>query len=276
MALKNELPTVLPFYKNLKNQIRWRENNTNLESFKNYTMQNKIIPFCLQLPKDSNPPTKWELRGLDGNNIDLMNNINKLNAQNFDDFCYVFYNGEILNFDRGGVLEELNIYGFYYVYFLIDGIEYFSEILFFCNKKNLLQIDFSNDGDIEPIRYRNNWKQTIYLDTFLHTSEPEIEEEGERDGENNLIPTFVKMIIKQKAEVIVPDYIKTALSSLQMHDNIWIENGDNGSGKIDRVTIQAQTDETGAYSSVIIDFQTDVMSKRNCDNNKPALNSDYW
>ena len=109
MALKNELPTILPFYKNLKNQIRWRENNTNLESFKNYTMQNKIIPFCLQLPKDSNPPTKWELRGLDGNNIDLINNINKLNAHNFDDFCYVFYHGEILNFDRAGVLEELKL-----------------------------------------------------------------------------------------------------------------------------------------------------------------------
>ncbi len=281
MALKKELPTALPWYENLQNQIRFRENNKDVELYRNITpVDENFIPFVFKIPKGYGRPIEWKIKQINGITIDISNNIGLLFPIEFDDFVYVYYFGALgteLTWNSAPPI------GYFWMEIKFPtsapsyGKIYYSELMFAkCERNTYLEIIYSNDGDIEPIRYRNGFKQIVILDTFLHTAEPEIEEEGERDGENNLIPTFVKMTVRQKAEVIVPDYMKTALSSLQMHDNIWIGNGYNGSGDIDRATVQAQTDETGAFSSVIIDFQTDVMSKKICDNNKPVLNSGYW
>ena len=280
MALKKELPTVLPWYENLQNQIRFRENNKDVEIYRNITsVEEYFIPFVFKVPKGYGRPIEWKIKQMNGITIDISSQINLLYYIEYDDFLYIYYFGTYGN----GFSIGIPVVGYFWMEIKFPnahpsyGKTYYSEVLFAkCDRNTYLDIHFSNEGDIEPIRYRNGFKQIAILDTFLHTAEPEIEEEGERDGENNLIPTFVKMTVRQNAEVIVPDYMKTALSSLQMHDNIWIGNGYNGSGDIDRATVTAQTDETGAFSSVIIDFQTDVMSKKICDNNKPALNSGYW
>ena len=114
----------------------------------------------------------------------------------------------------------MNFQGMFYLLIQINNVAYFSET--FCmtteigsNKfdvptfsNNLVKIRFSDSTDIDPIRYRNGFVQEIYLDTFIHTSEPEIEEETETDGLGNKNTTFSKLTIKQKIEIIVPDYVE--------------------------------------------------------------------
>mgnify|MGYP003589627340 CR=1 FL=1 len=115
-----------------------------------------------------------------------------------------------------------------------------------------VKFEFYDTKDIEPIRYRNNFKQIVYFDTFIHTSEPEVEEEAERDGNNNAIPTFSKLTIKQKIEILVPDFIKIALMTLQLHEEIFVFEQNKRSGTIARIKLTPPPHACGASSTVKI------------------------
>ena len=144
----------------------------------------------------------------------------------------------------------------------------------FSNK--LVKIRFSDPKDIEPLRYRNGFVQEIYLDTFIHTSEPEIEEENEADGMGNKIPTFTKLTIKQKIEVLVPDFVKNALMTLPMHEDVFVDEQNKREGKIDRIKVTPSSDETGAFSTVEIVLEMDILTKTQCEDNKQATNANLW
>lgn len=270
-----ELPTVIPFYNIQGNQLRYRENIKNIDLYRNVSTSGARSPFIIQLPANTPAPIKWEIVQLDGFVIDLSANIpTALIADNYDDFTYCYYRGANL-----AMSQAPTGYWWHRITFP-GGLVMHSEVLFTTCNNNLLQIDFWNDegdgkSDIGPIRYRNNFLQRIYLDTFIHDCEPEIEEEGERDGNNNLIPTFVKMTFKYKAEATVPEYIKNALTSIQLHNRVYVLWGFRG-GYVQKIVVTSQTDETGAYSSCILDIYMDSIETGNCNSQKPALTPNYW
>lgn len=283
MKLFNELPTILPFYTNLQNQNRFKENTKKSCDYSLLSPSDALLPFLVKIPKGSTKPTSFKLVDENGVETDLSNNINILKAIDFDDFAYCYYNGQKLIFKHGVIEEDLNLVGNYYVKLTIDGVDYFSEIMTltkdikhneFSNK--YVKIEFWDEKDIEPIRYRNDFKQIIYIDSFIHTSEPEVEEEAERDGNNNAIPTFSKLTIKQKIEIFVPDFVKIALMTLQLHEEIFVYEKNKRSGKIDRIKINPTTEEGGAFSVVEIILETDILTKTQCENNKIATNSNLW
>lgn len=283
MKLFSELPTVLPFYTNKKNQNRFKENVVkNCPSFL-FSPKNALLPFVIQLPKNSPKPTSFKLISLNGQETDLSNNISKLKAIDFDDFAYCYYNGQILDFKFESIEQELDLTGIYFVELEINNIKYFSEVFLMSEEikqndfgSNFVKLEFWDKTDIEPIRYRNDFKQVIYLDTFIHTSEAEIEEETETDGLGNKIPTFTKLTIKQKIEVLVPDFVKNALMTLPMHNEIFVSEQSKREGKIDRVKVTPSSDETGAFSTVEITLETDILTKTQCDDNKQATNENLW
>lgn len=283
MKLFSELPTILPFYTNLRNQNRFKENVKKNCSFKLLSPTNALLPFMLQLPKNSPKPTSFKLISLNGQETDLSNNISKLKAIDFDDFAYCYYNGQVLDFKFESIEQELNLTGIYFVEIKINNIKYFSEVFLMYEEikqndfgNNFIKLEFWDEADIEPIRYRNDFKQVIYLDTFIHTSEAEIEEETETDGLGNKIPTFTKLTIKQKIEVLVPDFVKNALMTLPMHNEIFVSEQGKREGKIDRVKVIPSADETGAFSTVAIVFETDILTKTQCEDNKIATNENLW
>lgn len=275
MKLYEELPVVLPFYRKLQNQNRFKENAKKLYDYLHITPKGKILPFMLRLPKDTEKPLKMFLVDLNEVKTDISNNIHLLKAVNFEDYLYCYYLGEELIFRYETREENLDLSSNYYLEIEFKDFILYSEIFCFANTENLLEITFSDIKDIEPLRYRKNFEQKIYLDTFLHTSEPEIEAEGERDGDNNLIPLFEKLTIKQKCESLVPDFVKIALHTLEIHDNILVNAQNNRVGAIDRVKVSAQDEETGAYSQVTLSFETDILTKGECEN-KNALNDNFW
>ena len=283
MKLIKELPTVLPFYTDIRNQNRFKENVKNKCKFQLLSPKNALLPFVIQIPKDSQQPTSFKLISLNGTETDLSNNIPILKAIDFEDFAYCYYNGQPLIFKYETIEEELNLKGSFYIELNLDGDLYFSEV--FVMKEEITNSEFSNDlikvefwdsKDIEPIRYRDGFKQEIYLDTFIHTSEPEIEEETEPDGNNNLNPTFSKLVIKQKMEVLVPDFVKIALMTLPMHDEIIIFDQNKREGKIDRTKVTPTTVANGAFATLEIVFETDVLTKTLCDENKIPTNENLW
>ena len=171
------MPTVLPFYENKRNQNRFKENVKKNCDFKLLSPSNALLPFVLKIPKGSPKPTSFKLISINEQEIDLSNNISKLTAVDFDDFCYCFYNGQKLTFKFEEIEQDLNLKGLYFIELEIDGKKYFSEVFFMIEeiKNNLfsdkfVKIAFSDSKDIEPIRYRNGFVQEIYLDTFIHKS----------------------------------------------------------------------------------------------------------
>lgn len=283
MKLYNELPSVLPFYTNLKNQNRFKENVKNKCPSFLFSPSNALLPFLLKLPKSSPKPSSFKLISLNGTETDLSNNISELKAVDFEDSAYCYYNGQELTFKYETIEQELNLTGVFYIELIIDGTSYFSEVFKMIDEiksesfgNRFLKFEFWDETDIEPIRYRNDFKQAIYLDTFIYTSEPEIEEENESDGDNNGIPTFSKLTIKQKIEIIVPDFIKIALLTMQMNDNIFVFEQNKREGKIDRMKITPTTEFGGAFSTLEIVLETDILTKRTCDDNKEAINENLW
>ena len=286
MKLFSELPTVLPFYTDKRNQNRFKENVAKNCPFKLLSPSNRPLPFVLQIPKGSPPPQSVMIYNCDDSvHYDLSENINKLKAVDFDDFAYCYNNGQV-SWTYGG--QKMNFQGMFYLLIQINGVAYFSETFcmtteigsnqfdspFFAD--NLVKIKFSDTTDIEPIRYRNGFVQEIYLDTFIHTSEPEIEEETEADGLGNKNTTFSKLTIKQKIEIFVPDFIKNALSTLPMHEDVFVYEQNKREGKIDRIKVTPSSDETGAFSTVEIVLETDILTKTQCDENKQATNANLW
>lgn len=284
MKLFNELPSILPFFTDLRNQNRFKENVKNKCPFFLMSPNNALLPFLLQIPKGSPKPSSLKLISLNGSETDLSNNIPQLKAVDFEDFAYCYYNGQALTFKYETIEQELNLEGIFYIELTISGIKYFSEVFKMTEEiksdsfnNRFVKLEYWDEEDIEPIRYRDNFKQVIYFDTFIYTSEPEITQETEGDGDSNEIPTFQKMTIRQKIEILVPDFVKIALMSMQMHSNIFINEQNKRQGKIDRVKMTPTTEANGALTTLEIVLETDILTKRGgCKDNKTATNENLW
>lgn len=278
-----ELPIVFPFYENHKQKDINKENVESICAFKLISPKNALLPFQIEIPKDKANPISWKIIGINGSEIDISNNLNKIKIYVFEEKKQAVYFGEELNFVYGSRNEPLNLQnGFYYTIFnFSDGTYYVSDVFFAAGfnvgaNTEFMQVDFWQDKDVEPLIFRNGWKQTIYLSTFVHSAIPEVEEETEKDGFNSEIPTFQRMVLKYKFVELVPDFIKIALVSLQMQDNVYISLSDKRSGKIDRVSVESQPDETIGLNNVEVIFEDDVLIKTACGENKQEISQATW
>src|SRR5690606_11365151 len=120
-----------------------------------------------------------------------------------------------------------------------------------------------------PLIYKigsDKFVQNIYLDTFVHVSEPEIEEEMEKDGNDKDVPVFQKLIVRNRMQVVLPDFINVALSAAQLHDEITVttEHGKR-KGFVDRLTLNSAVEDNGSYITTDILLEQDLLVKTNCD-----------
>lgn len=282
MKIFKELPIVLPFYELQENQDRYRENVAELCPFKLISPRNALLPFQIEMPLDKGALIAWDLVSACENPtgtllINLTSQLNKVKIYEFTDKKQAVYFGDVL----GGVSLAC---GYYYTRFRFnDGSQYVSEVFYIPadafdvgQNSRYMRLEFWNDKDIDPVLYRDNFKQIIYLDNFVSSFMPEIEEEQEKDGFNNEIPIFQKLIMKYKIHDVVPDFIKIALISLQMMDNVYIYINSSRSGKIDRISVNSQPYETGAFNDVELTFEDDIMYKTACNTNKQLINAYTW
>lgn len=284
MKLFEELPTILPIYTEVRNQNRHKENVKRNCEISLFSPHNAFLPFMIRIPKDSERPTSWKIFNLhDEEVIDISNNISLLKGFKFDDFSFAFYNGNKLIFKHETIEQDLNLNGSHYFVIEIDNVKYYSEVFKMCSEisdsefsNRFVKIEYWDNKDIEPIRYRNEFKQVVYFDTFIHESEPTIEEETETDGFGNKIPTFQKMVIKQKIEVIVPDFLKIALVSMQMHENVLVYEQNKRFGKIDRTYISPTSEDNGSFATIEMNFETDILMKDSCTKKNKSLISEIW
>lgn len=284
-AIFKNLPVVLPFYNEVKQQTRARENNAQGAEYKLVSPRNAILPFQIQFDMSQAAPQKWEIITQAGQSIDITNNLPKIALYTFADKKQIFYNGEALDFVYGTISEELNLpCGFYHTKFTFPDGGYLVSERFYVPENSFkvgepgefTAVEFWNDTDIEPVKYRGGFKQIIYLDTFVHSAVPELEEDVEKDGENNSIPTFQKLTLKYRFSDVVPDFVKIALLTLLLHDNIYLYLSDKRTGKIDRVEVNPAPDENGAFNLVDVVFEDAILTKVSCSEQEEETDISTW
>lgn len=268
-----ELPTVLPFYDKRANQNMNKENVSKNCIYQLISPNDSLLPFQILIPAEMYAkPTKWSVFTLGGIEIDLTRNLSLIFEKITENGAYFVYNGEILEF-----AENVNLKmdcGFYYSVLEIGGEKYYSEV--FCVKNfrksdttNYVKIEISNSTDLSPLIYKigsEKFVQNIYLDTFVHVSEPEIEEEMEKDGNDKDVPVFQKLIVRNRMQVMLPDFLNIALSASQLHDEITVttEQGKR-KGFVDRLTLSSAVEDNGSYITTDILLEQDLLVKTNCD-----------
>lgn len=220
----------------------------------------------------------WKIISCCGINIDLSANISMIKRKLFKDGVRFFYKGEPLDFvayDNTRKSLSLQPNSYYSEIVLDDGKTYYSEVFTVPDdrfkvgeRSRYMRIDFWNDCDIEPIMYNDGeggWKQYTYVDSYIHASEPEVEEDGERDGNDMLIPTFQRMVVRYRFSAVVPDFVKIALVSMQIHDNVFVTTeNDTRSGRVERMSSSATVGDNGAYSTLDVVLEQYVLVKNSC------------
>lgn len=276
-----ELPISFPWYDNIQQQNRYNENVEPFCDYKLITPRDALLPFQFYKTDVSGAlPTAWKIYNINtGIEVaDLATDIATLHRIVLEGREYFTYYGQ--------ALTSLNLATGYYHSRMswADGSFKYSEMFHVPEKSFLLAGDgnvdylklvWYNMNDLNPIYYNNygvdmlpKFKQVVYLNTFVTASEPEILEDGERDGTDELVPTFQKGIIAYRITDLVPDFLKKALVLMQMHDYAGLTTKRSvRTGKMDTLKVNSALDASGALSIVDIIFHEAILLKKGCGEN---------
>lgn len=280
--LYNELPVSFPWYNKIEKQNRYNEHTGGICDYQLISPVDALLPFeFYKQPAGTSLPSAWEVFEINTQNLiaDISANIGLLYRVIREGREYFCYHGEQL---AGLALPA----GYFYSRMTFaDGTFFYSEmfhvpesLFYIANDSNIdfLKLVWYNNSDLRPIFYNNKdsqgipkFKNVLYLDTFIHASEPELTEDGARDGNDELITTFQKVVIPYRITVLVPDFVKKALCVMPMHDVIKVVTKRGvRAGSLESVKINTALEVSGALSVVDILFNADVaMVKKGCADN---------
>lgn len=286
-----ELPVVFPWYPKIEQQNRYNENVEPVCDYKLVTPRNALLPFQFTKIAAGLMPSAWEIYDINSNNpvADITNSIGLLSVRKLEAKEYFYYDGSGL-IQTGGTALSLPPGYFYSRMVFTTGEMYYSEMFHVPldgafniaddDKIPFIKLEWWNDSDLRPIFYNHVepgqpkpvFRNVLYLDSFITASEPEIVEDGTRDGDDELIPTFQKAVIFYRITAAVPDFLKKALILMQMHDHVLITTKLGvRSGEVRKTVVSSALEASGALSIVDIQFQQDVaMVKKGCADNMAA------
>lgn len=277
----NELPVAFPWYEKLEQQNRYNENVEPICDYKLISPADAFLPFQFAKTQIGGVlPNMWEVYDVNTQTrvADISSQIAILDRRALDGREYFTYHGAKIT---GLGLPT----GYYYSRMAWpDGTFQFSEMFHVPEKwfniaddDNIEYLKFVwyNQNDLRPIFYNDlgtdglpKFKNVLYLDSFITASEPEIVEDGTRDGNDELIPTFQKAIINYRITAAVPDFVKRALSLLNMHDyRLLTTKRSVRTGSMDTVKVSSALEASGALSIVDIIFSEAILLKKGCGEN---------
>lgn len=289
----DNLPTSLPWYRRIELQDRFKSNVFFDPRICQLAPYNGLLPFIFFKNQTSELPQNWYVKCMGDARVeeysagyedeivaDLTPYIDQLIYGSYaagDYFMFPFENNASHPLDTS--LPDGLPPGIYYMEMVFtqgfygDGIDgkYVSELFrvpddrFSWNidiQRNYPVIKWWHNTDLKPIHYLGDgsFYNLLYLDTIVTASEPEIEVEGEKDGNNEFIPTFQKAVIKYRLSAVVPDFIKVALFMMLLHDNKYLSM-DRGfrQGVLKNPDVNATLTNDGAFSIVELLFEQDTL-----------------
>jgi hypothetical protein len=231
--LYTELPVAFPWYDKLAKQNRYNEHSGGVCDYQLISPADALLPFeFYKQPVGGVLPSTWEVFEINSQTLvaDISANIPLIYQTVKEGREYFCYHGEQLT-------NLAMPAGYFYSKMSFpDGTFFYSEmfhvpeaLFYIATDTNIdfLKITWFHKSDLRPIFYNNldisglpKFRNSIYLDTFVHASEPEITEDGTRDGDDELITTFQKVVIPYRITVVVPDFLKKALCVMALHSTV--------------------------------------------------------
>jgi hypothetical protein len=278
----NELPIACPVYDDLRLQTRFRENCQGNNVLPLIAPRDAVLPFQFRIPTTTDAPVSWQIMCREGGlMVDISLNITTaLKVRTVEEWDYYTYTGGVLQ-EPGPTTLSLPP-GNYYWQLYVGDTPYFSEEFRVPDDHfsatdvapdDYMVLKWWNSCDIRPIYYGQDFVNVLYLDTMIISSEPEIIEETEENGNGEAVPTFQRVVIPHRIEIVVPDFLKKALCVMAIHGEIeLIEKAGRRQGKIVRPAIASTTQPPGCYSTVEIRFQEETaITKAGCCDNMVAV-----
>lgn len=281
------LPTAFPWYDKIEKQARYQQHADMVCDYKLNSPSDALLPFEFRRYMSTFLPDKWEILNINTNEIvaDISDSISQIRAKSRNIYDYFYYSGGALTASDGPLQLAP---GYYYSRLIMsNGQQFFSEMFFVPDidfivsgsaSSRFIKFEWYNQSDIEPVFYNDKdgggipyFRNVIYLDTFVHASEPEITEETTNDGNDTPIPTFQRAIIKYRVTDVVPDFLKVAIVLMQMHDTILLTTpGNIYSGQLERIETSSTLEANGFLSIVDILFEENLaMIRKACADNMP-------
>lgn len=258
----------LPFYNRLEHQNRFKDNVQNGCGYKLISPNDKFLNFQFLCLDKNVTIAKIELCFDKYNKVDLTHNKNKLDIISKDNGTYIQYLGEPLIFkaQTGEVALVLDSTPQWLEITLSNGDTAYSEVFYPVSDLNkYLKVEYWTNGDLFPILYSNGFKQQIYIDSFIHAQEPEIEEETQETAAKKIIPISQTMISNYKINIVVPDFLKLAFTSLQLHRDIHIDTIDRLEFiRANRVTVTSTIESNGEQSRVELSIRQILLTLSAC------------
>lgn len=269
-----ELPNAFPWYDQLKKQNRYRENTAGMVEYGLLNPSDSLLPFQFYIIGGGGV-VSWEIYHESGALVATISggSFSFIRIANREGRKYYSYAGQVLTVAGGGFLNLAP--GFYYskivmshfgvVYseiFQVPGCQFTAATM---ADNPFLRIEWYNDTDLKPIFYNDYvsttpyFKNTVYLDSFIHVSEPAITEDAEKDGEDEPVATFQKAVVSYKIADLVPDFLKVALGLLQMHDHVIITTAKSiRTGEVKRISMTATPTDGGAFSNIELTWREEI------------------
>lgn len=265
-------PVAFPFYDKLRMQNRFKDNSKISKLYGLICPYDAVIPFQFVMTEER--VIKKILLCSNTSEFDLTVNKNLIEVSSTDvGFIYTYKGQQLKMIPYKGTEQPLKMQVDCYYWLKIeftDGHNVYSELIqarnFSINSVcPYLKIEASHEQDIKPLQYSKGFKQVLFLDTFIYTAEPEIEEESEENGAGEIIPTFQRMNSNYKITDFVPNFLKLFLTSLQMHNEvIFFEKNDTDIIQSSRVTCAGQIEDNGSYSKIELTIVTELLSLNAC------------
>ena len=291
----DNLPIALPWYNNIILQDRFRPSVNENSIVCQLAPYDGVLPFQIRKNSLSELPATWKIKCVDGGSLqDYLDG--KTDETLIDLSTYILDCFEALTLDGSDYLmvkdakNALNLIiptladgipaGTYYFECEFSDATWVSELFRVPEDRFTWDradngchypcLKWSNEKDLAPIHYDSSdtdiFYNLLYLDTYLTASEPEYLTVVEKDGQEEPIETFVKIIVKYRLSAYVPDYLKIAIFMIHLHDNkyIYLENGTR-EGVMKNTEITAALQPDGAYSTIEILFEQDqILVKPQC------------
>lgn len=277
-----ELPTAFVWYDNIQKQSVRQETLSYSCYYGLIAPKNAILPFQFLKQSEAKPVTWRAVSRCGGQEVDLSTNLSLVTAIQVSRGVYVTYKGEDLNFAlAGGSTAPLNLApGEWYCEMTFsDGVTLYSEIFkVVADVSKFVRLEFFDESDLDPIKYVDtNFKQVVYLDSIISNSETEVVEEGDEDENGKFTATYQRLTVNHRLEAYVPDFLKIALTSMQMHSNVTLMSPTQArEGVIDRVVVSSVTDPNVQYNTVTMQLVENSLVKNSCGSTIEVVNSNPW
>lgn len=256
-----------PFYNKIEMQNRFKDNSANNCEFALISPKNAFLPFQIAV-KGVTEINKIYVCISKFNRTDISENINLIKVINTEDYTYFQYDGQVINFMNNSIKLD-GVHKWLEIEFT-NGDTAYSEVFKGCGFEvgkpcKYLKIEYSSSGDLPPILYHDGFKQVIYLDTFIHNDDPEIEEEVRQNSKGQMIRLRQQMFTNHKIVDLTPNFLKLAISSLQMHDKVNIITAyDKEEITAENISTTSTPTSDGAYSTIEISIKQILLSLNAC------------